>query len=85
MKQGRINSEVLSPRECYRGWNMVAFECGHSAMRLREMQQAARDAKNYDTADKLRATAERLERAIGYFGITYTEGDKWCGATKEQG
>lgn len=80
MKQGTINSEALTPFENRRGWNKVVSDCGFAIMRLREMQEDARAAKDYDAADKLRAIADRLENSISFFAITYTEGDKSCGA-----
>ena len=69
---GGINSSVIPPEMCFMGWNRLALVAGWAAHDLRLMQEHARAAQDYDTADRLRSIAIELEGAIGYLEITYT-------------
>ena len=72
-QKGRINSEVLSAFESHRGVNKVCWTAGHTAARLREIQQEMRAVKNYELADRLRTLADDLDNANDYLMVKYRE------------
>lgn len=70
--RGRINSDVLSSFENYRGVNKLALSVGHSSHRLTALWEQARDDKDWAKADELRAIRADLDDALEYLGIVYT-------------
>lgn len=70
---GRINSDVIPPDLARKGWGALAVQAGHTVYVLREMQEAARAAEDYETADALRDLAEPLQARLAYLGLQYTQ------------
>lgn len=68
---GSVNSDAIPPALLMRGWGALAVQAGHTVYVLREMQEAARAAQDYQTADALRDLAEPLQARLAFVGVQY--------------
>lgn len=57
----------------FRGWPSLALEAGTTIARLKEMQEEARAAKDYATADRIRNIWMPLQDSLSSLGIAYRE------------
>lgn len=70
--KGRVNVDTLTSEQNYRGVNCLAYVAGATAYALRQRQEKARTAGDYDRADEYRVLAMGLEFSLDYLGIKFT-------------